>query len=153
MKTYTVIYAEDVPHYGLAEIEAADDDAAVETAVNRREDYHDLYDPDFNNPVCRRIVTITDPEGNMVAGDISLDSYRLEYGTPQENAIRDHAKELLESLERAFDLLEGIADKLLYEEGQPVTFLESREIEDIYNDARCELAPFETLIRKARGEA
>lgn len=65
----------------------------------------------------------------------------------------NHHYELLIALERAFDLLEGIADKLLYEAGQPVTFLESREIEDIYNDAICELAPFETLIRKARGQA
>lgn len=63
------------------------------------------------------------------------------------------APKLLEALERAFDILEGIADKLLYEEGQPVTAIESREIEDIYNDAICELAPFETLIREARGEA
>lgn len=62
------------------------------------------------------------------------------------------APELLEALDRAFDLLEGIADKLLYEEGQPVTAIESREIEDIYNDAICELASFETLIRKARCE-
>ena len=62
-------------------------------------------------------------------------------------------RELLTALERAFDILEGIADKLLYEEGQPVTAIESREIEDIYNDAISELAPFETLIRKARGEA
>jgi hypothetical protein len=63
----------------------------------------------------------------------------------------NHHLELLTALERAFDILEGIADKLLYEEGQPVTAIESREIEDIYNDAICELAPFETLIRKARG--
>jgi hypothetical protein len=63
-----------------------------------------------------------------------------------------HAKELLESFERAFEILEGIAEKLLYEEGQPVTAIESREIEDIYNDAISELASFETLIRKARGE-
>lgn len=54
-------------------------------------------------------------------------------------------------MERAFEILDGIAEKLLYEEGQPVTFLEWREIEDIYNDAICELAPFETLIRRARG--
>jgi hypothetical protein len=61
--------------------------------------------------------------------------------------------ELLTALELAFDILEGIADKLLYDEGQPVTAIESREIEDIYNDAISELAPFETLIRKARGMA
>ena len=36
---------------------------------------------------------------------------------------------------------------------QPVTFLESRDIEETYNDAICELAPVETLIRKARGQA
>jgi hypothetical protein len=62
----------------------------------------------------------------------------------------NHHYELLDELERALDLLDGIADKLLYEEGQPVTALESREIEDIYNDAISELAPFETLVRKAR---
>jgi hypothetical protein len=65
----------------------------------------------------------------------------------------NHHCDLLAGLERAFDILEGIADKLLYEEGQPVTAIESREIEDIYNDAISELAPFETLIRKASGEA
>jgi hypothetical protein len=63
------------------------------------------------------------------------------------------APELVEALERAFDILDGIADTLLYDEGQPVTFLESREIEDIYNEAISELAPFEMLIRKARGQA
>lgn len=63
------------------------------------------------------------------------------------------APALLEALERAFDILEGVADKLLYEEGLPVTAIETREIEDIYNDAISELAPFETLIRKARDEA
>ena len=63
----------------------------------------------------------------------------------------NHHYQLLEALERAFDILDGIADKLLYEEGQPVTFLESRDIEDIYSDAISELAPFEALIRQARG--
>jgi hypothetical protein len=90
----------------------------------------------------------------------TLNSYAL---IPQLEAVATRAKtalsappsesELLIALERAFDLLEGIADKLLYEEGQPITAIESREIEDIYNDAISELAPFETLIRKARGEA
>jgi hypothetical protein len=60
------------------------------------------------------------------------------------------APQLLKALELAFEILDGIADKLLYEEGQPVTFLESRDIEDIYNDAISELAPLETLIRQAR---
>lgn len=94
----------------------------------------------------------------------TLRSYRL---IPQLETVARKAKataqpgqpapningELLSALERAFDILEGIADKLLYEEGQPVTAIESREIEDIYNDAISDLAPFETLIRKVRGEA
>lgn len=89
-----------------------------------------------------------------------LNSYAL---IPQLEAVATRAKaalsapdtdsELLIALERAFDILEGIATKLLYEEGQPVTFLETSEIEDIYNDAICELAPIETLIRNARGQA
>lgn len=103
--------------------------------------------PDFNTG----IACPDDPER-------TLRSYRL---IPQLESVARKAKasapnlkgELLTALERAFDLLEGIADKLLYEEGQPVTAIESREIEDIYNDAISELAPFETLIRKARGIA
>jgi hypothetical protein len=93
----------------------------------------------------------------------TLRSYRL---IPQLETVARNAKassqpeplkptingELLTALERAFDILDGIADKLLYEEGEPVTALESREIEDIFNDAISELAPFETLIRRARGE-
>jgi hypothetical protein len=91
----------------------------------------------------------------------TLRSYRL---IPQLETLARKAKasslpapdikgELLTALELAFDILEGIADKLLYEEGRPVTAIESREIEDIYNDAISELAPFETLIRRARGVA
>ena len=100
-----------------------------------------------------------------------MDNYPIEsagfkhivtvYGSSAETAANvafillacNHHYELLVALERAFEILDGIADKLLYEEGQPVTFLESREIEDIYNDAISELAPLETLIRKARGQA
>jgi hypothetical protein len=62
------------------------------------------------------------------------------------------APRLLEALESAFSQLEGIADRLLYEDGQPVSFLESREIEETYSDAICELALFENLIREARRE-
>ena len=61
------------------------------------------------------------------------------------------APRLLISLERAFDILDGIAEILLYQEGQPVTFLESRELEEIYSEAVSELAPLEMLIREARG--
>ena len=102
---------------------------------------------------------------------LSMDNYPIEsadlkrivtvHGSSAETAANaafivhacNNHYELLAGLERALALLDGIADKLLYEEGQPVTALESREIADIYNDAISELAPFETLIRKARGQA
>jgi len=62
-----------------------------------------------------------------------------------------HACELLASMERAFDLLEGIADKLLYEEDSRSRRLNPANRGDLQ---RCdsELAPFETLIRKARAK-
>jgi|GEM_PF-3954763 len=99
-----------------------------------------------------RFYKITDEQGVTIA-DIPIQPLDPERWARGNARLMVKAPQLLCALERAFDILEGIADKLLYEEGQPVTFLESREIEDIYNDAISELAPFETLIRKARGQA
>jgi len=62
------------------------------------------------------------------------------------------APALLKALEDAFTLLDRISDILHYEDGLPVTALESRDIEIIYGDAVSELARFETLIRQARRE-
>jgi hypothetical protein len=62
------------------------------------------------------------------------------------------APALLKALEDAFTLLDRISDTLHYEDGLPVTALESRDIEIIYGDAVPELARFETLIRQARRE-
>jgi hypothetical protein len=63
------------------------------------------------------------------------------------------APQLLKALEDASALLDRISDTLHYEDGLPVTFLEARDIEIIYGDAVTELAPFETLIRAARGQS
>lgn len=60
-----------------------------------------------------------------------------------------HAPELLGSLQTAFRTLDGISDRLHYEGGEPVTALESREIEDIYAKAVSVLADMEALIIKA----
>lgn len=62
------------------------------------------------------------------------------------------APELLKALEDAFTRLDRISDTVHYEDGLPVTALESRDIEIIYDDAVGELARFETLIRQARRE-
>jgi hypothetical protein len=63
-----------------------------------------------------------------------------------------NAPALLKALEDAFTLLDRISDTLHYEDGLPVTALESRDIEIIYGDAVTELARFETLIRQGRRE-
>jgi hypothetical protein len=60
---------------------------------------------------------------------------------------------LLKAVEDAFTLLDRIRDTLHYEDGLPVTALESRDIDIIYGDAITELARFETLIREARGQS
>jgi hypothetical protein len=79
--------------------------------------------------------------------------FALRCRVREHGALYDSAPALLTMLETAFDILDRIADLLLYEEGLPVTALDAREIETIYADAISELAPIETLIRKARGQA
>ncbi len=73
MKTYTVLYAEDVPHYSVVDIEAADVVDAIAKAQNC-----DLSgvptNPDFHNAVARRIVEVTDVDENIVAEFIPLDN-------------------------------------------------------------------------------
>jgi len=60
-----------------------------------------------------------------------------------------HAAKLWESLETAFRTLDGISDRLHYQDGEPVTALETREIDEIYADAVSALADMEALIIKA----
>jgi hypothetical protein len=99
MKTYTVLYAEDVPHYGQAEIEATDNDAAIEAARKvHAEGSLDLYDPDWDNAICKRIVHIEDQNGEIIAEDIPVDSYYLSHGEPQRR-LCEAAEAMLEALE------------------------------------------------------
>jgi hypothetical protein len=58
------------------------------------------------------------------------------------------APKLLKALEDTFTILDRISDALHYEGGEPVTALEARDIEIIYNDSISELARFENLIRE-----
>jgi hypothetical protein len=81
MKTYTILYAEDVPHYASVQIEAQSDEDAI-----KRAKVHDFageaLEAEWNNPVCRRIVHIEDNAGNTVANDIPLDDYVLTLQSP-----------------------------------------------------------------------
>jgi hypothetical protein len=79
MKTYTVLYAEDVPHYCTVDVQASTPEKALRKA-RRYTARHDLnfQDPDWENPVCLRIVHIEDEDGGIVARDIPLDDFRLE---------------------------------------------------------------------------
>ena len=73
MKTYTVLYAEDVPHYAAVEIEAVDTVDAIAKAQA-----FDLTgvptNPDWYNAVSRRIVEVTDEDENIVCEFIPLDA-------------------------------------------------------------------------------
>jgi hypothetical protein len=73
MKTYTVLYAEDVPHYGSHDIEAENDQAAIEAAValHARGDVS-LNEAAWDSTVCARIVHIEDPDGNIIEKDKPL---------------------------------------------------------------------------------
>lgn len=114
MKTYSVLFAEDVPHYGVAEIEAEDDTAALERAKA-----YDLSqvttDGEWSNSACRRIVTIEDSEGNIIVDDIALDNCFLRYGGEKERALCDAAPALLDAvkapdLDRAHDRLSDLLE-------------------------------------------
>ena len=85
-------------------------------------------------------LTTEDDEGRVASDEQLYPNGRLLAKAPQ----------LLKALEDAFTLLDRIGDTLHYEDGLPVTALESRDIEIIYGDAVTELARFETLIREAR---
>src|SRR5690242_4286649 len=100
MKTYSVLYAEDVSHYGSTQIAAENDAEAIATAKGISED--DLcniaVDPDHGNTSCKRIVHILDPEGQYIAADIPLDGYTIIHGDDKRR-IYESAPTLLKALE------------------------------------------------------
>jgi hypothetical protein len=84
MPKYEVLFAQDVPHYGLVEIEARNDKAAVGKAkahwrsIERGDEPWPLTEPGHDSAILARVVYITDEKGREVATDISLDkTYRL----------------------------------------------------------------------------
>jgi hypothetical protein len=108
MKTYSILFAEDVPHYGFADIEAKDDTAAL--AAAKAYDLSEVTnDPEWENSVCKRIVHIEDPEGNTVHYDVPLDGYFLRCGSDKDRLLCDAAPDMLEALELCEDALSDLA--------------------------------------------
>jgi hypothetical protein len=108
MKTYSVLFAEDVPHYAVAVIEAKDDAAALEVA--KAYDLSNLtYDPEWENSVCKRIVYLDDQDGNTIINDVPLDNYDLRYGGDAERRLCDAARDMLEALQLCEDVLSELA--------------------------------------------
>lgn len=107
MKAYTVLFAQDVPHYGSVEIEASSDEEALE-AAKALDPSEIAADPLFENAVCKRIVSIEDPDGGMPFSDVPLDGHFL--GLEKERA------EMLEALELCADAL---SDLVRTDDGTP----------------------------------
>jgi hypothetical protein len=104
------LFAEDVPHYGTAEIQAEDDAAALEAAKTYPLS-EVTNDAEWENSVCKRIVFIDDPEGNTIVNDVALDNYDLRHGGDEERLPCDAASDLLKALQTILpaygDLLRG----------------------------------------------
>lgn len=100
-KTYSVLYAEDVPHYGTLEIEAATDAQAIAAAKTIGTDplRNTTTDPDFFNTVCKRIVHIEDEDGETIAENIPLDDFHLCKADESRRRKIDAAQEMFDALE------------------------------------------------------
>ena len=99
MRTYSVLLALDVPHYGCLDIEAATDAEAIAKAM-ALDPGEVCTDPDWYWPTCRRIVHVEDPGGALIAQDVALDDYFLRHVSQLAPALCDEAPALLAVLER-----------------------------------------------------
>jgi hypothetical protein len=101
MKTYTTLFAIDVPHYGCHDIEAEDDQAAIAAAeALHKADGVTYYDPSWEYATCARIVHIEDPDGKIIVNDKALDNHFLRSGGEADKLLCDHAANLLYALKQ-----------------------------------------------------
>lgn len=137
MKTYTVLYAEDVPHYGTREFEVADDTLAIERAKAITPEALSNYtnDPEYSNSRCRRIVHIEGPEG-IIAEDIYLDP---------ADSLHDSAQLLAPALELAIRAMNMVPsfDTGITDADHPQRTLSSYQL----------LPKLEAILKTARGQA
>ena len=108
MKTYTTLFAIDVPHYGCHDIEAEDDQAAIAAAeALHKADGVTYYDPSWEYATCARIVHIEDPDGKIIVNDKALDNHFLRSGGEADKLLCDHAANLLYALKQIAESLSG----------------------------------------------
>lgn len=97
MPTYSVLFTEDVPHFGTLEIEAENHEAVLEAA--KKVDVPAVANyAEWQNSQCQRIVNIMDSDGVTVAEDIRLDDYFTRHGGDRERSLCDAAPDLLDAL-------------------------------------------------------
>lgn len=143
MKTYTALFAVDVPHYGTEHIEAGS--AGEVIAIAKKMDPADLCnDPDWSNSACARIVSITDDvTRHTIAEDVALDGAFLRYGGHTAWLLCEAAPDMLKALEliiaRADDIMAAIE-------------LKTDQFEDQVSRL-CEAAKAaEAVVAKAKGD-
>jgi hypothetical protein len=103
---YTVVSAQDVPHYGSVEIEAENDTDALTRAKTYWQEAHHgekpwpLDDAQYDSAVLARIVSISDSADREVACDVRLDTYVLQFAPDELDAkIFEHAKPMFAALQ------------------------------------------------------
>ncbi len=107
MKTYTVLFAQDVPHYGQVEITATGDEEALAKArlywkrVQGDKEPWPLYDAQHDTAILDRIVEINDETGRQIAADIRLDTYHLTIAPTELNVkLIENASPMHKALEK-----------------------------------------------------
>jgi hypothetical protein len=142
MKTYFVVFAQDVPHYGLVEINATCDEQALAKAraywkrVQRNTEPWPLTDPEYDSSVLARIVEITDEGGRQVAADTRLDTYLLTTA-PTELSVKliDNASQMHAALKEIIvHATTGLAGNMRMAHG---------ELQRVITITRAALAPVE----------
>jgi hypothetical protein len=151
MKTYTVLFAEDVPHYGVAEITAESQSAALDAAKAYKIS-EVTNDPEWENSSCKRIVWMEGPDGNTVVEDVALDDCHLRYGGEKERLLCNAAPTLLKTLEECEAELSGIVEMMGYEGDLAVTALDGSQIQRAYDDLRKVAINVREAISTAREE-
>ena len=98
---YSVLYAEDVPHYAEIEIDAPTPEHAIQRAQDH--DFNDeALEAEWESSTSRRIVRIQNSTGEVIASDLRLDSSFLSFGDDRKMRICDFAEEVLEALKLGF---------------------------------------------------